>query len=116
MTKPYLTLSAEFFDRFSVPEQIAELWAEWPDLDPGTARRSRDCTADSRPLRVRMMTRTSPLTPARSTLSSFEACGVRAAPIGWANAPSASASAVVTCTTLMWTRVNGSVPRYGGRS
>jgi hypothetical protein len=38
MTKAYLNPTAEFFDRSAVPSSIAELWAEWPNLDPGTAR------------------------------------------------------------------------------
>jgi hypothetical protein len=38
MLKPYLDSHAEFFDRSAVPEQIAELWQQWPDLDPSTVR------------------------------------------------------------------------------
>ena len=50
MTKAYLDLPYEFFDRFSVSEQIAELWQQWPDLDPGTARLVRAAVSSrSRP-------------------------------------------------------------------
>ena len=38
MAKPYINLTAEFFDRVSVPPSIAELWQQWPDLDAATAR------------------------------------------------------------------------------
>ena len=37
----YLEPQAEFFDRASVPLQIQELLDEWPEIDPGTARRDR---------------------------------------------------------------------------
>jgi hypothetical protein len=36
--KPYLEPTVEFFDLTSVPKAIAELWDEWRELDPGTAR------------------------------------------------------------------------------
>jgi hypothetical protein len=39
--KPYLTPTAEYFDRAAVLPPIAKLWAEWPDLDLATARRVR---------------------------------------------------------------------------
>ena len=44
--KPYLEPTVEFFDLTSVPKAIAELWDEWRELDPGTARLIR--TAVSR--------------------------------------------------------------------
>ena len=31
-------MTVEFFDRASVPEEIAELLDEWPEIDPATAR------------------------------------------------------------------------------
>ena len=41
MRKPYFELAAEFFDRSSVPKEIAELWDEWRKLDAAEdARRS----------------------------------------------------------------------------
>jgi hypothetical protein len=49
MTKSDLELAAEFFDRTSVPPQIAELWEEWPELDPGTARLIRAAVASRSP-------------------------------------------------------------------
>ena len=50
MTKSYLISSCEFFDRSAVPEQIAELWQQWPDLDSGTARLVRAAVSSrSRP-------------------------------------------------------------------
>ena len=36
--QPYLVPTAEIFDRTAVPPEIAELLAEWPEIDPGTAR------------------------------------------------------------------------------
>jgi hypothetical protein len=53
--KPYLDSPAEFFDHAAVPPEIAELWAEWPDLDPGTARL----------VRAAVMSRSRRLCPAR---------------------------------------------------
>jgi hypothetical protein len=38
MTDPRLTPTAEYFDRAAVPPEIAELLAEWPDIDPATAK------------------------------------------------------------------------------
>jgi len=40
--QPYPDQTVESFDRAAVPSQIAELWQEWPELDPGTARLMRD--------------------------------------------------------------------------
>ena len=54
MTKSDLELAAEFFDRTSVPPEIAELWAEWPDLDAGTARLVRAAVMSREPKRLRM--------------------------------------------------------------
>ena len=36
--KPYLAPAVEIFDRAAVPPEIMELWQEWPELDPQTAR------------------------------------------------------------------------------
>ena len=53
MTKSDLELAAEFFDRTSVPKEIAELWEEWPELDPGTARLVRAAVMSREPRRLR---------------------------------------------------------------
>ena len=44
----------EFFDRASMPPEIAELLEEWPDMDPSTARLVRAAVSarDPRLLRV----------------------------------------------------------------
>ena len=47
-------MTIEFFDRASVPPAIAELLAEWPDLDPGTARLIRAAVMSREPQRLRM--------------------------------------------------------------
>ena len=51
--QPYLNPTIEFFDRASVPPEIAELLNEWPDIDPGTARliRAAVMSRDSRRMR-----------------------------------------------------------------
>jgi hypothetical protein len=38
MTKPYLEPEPEFFDRASVPKEIADLLNEGPEIDASTAR------------------------------------------------------------------------------
>ena len=38
MAKPYLEPESEFFDRTSVPKEIADLLDEWPEIDARTAR------------------------------------------------------------------------------
>ena len=38
MRKSYSEPAAEFFDRSSVPKEIADLWDEWRELDADTAR------------------------------------------------------------------------------
>jgi hypothetical protein len=43
----------EFFDRASMPPEIAELLAEWPDIDPGTARLIRAAVMSREPRRLR---------------------------------------------------------------
>jgi len=51
--QPYLNPTIEFFDRASVPPEIAELLEEWPEIDPGTARlvRAAVMSRDSHRLR-----------------------------------------------------------------
>ena len=43
----------EFFDRASMPSEIAELLEEWPDIDPGTARLIRAAIMSREPRRLR---------------------------------------------------------------
>ena len=45
---------AEFFDRASVPPEIAELLDAWPDIDPGTARLIRAAVMSREPRRLRV--------------------------------------------------------------
>jgi hypothetical protein len=51
--QPYLAPTAEIFDRAAVPPEIMELWQEWPELDPQTARliRAAVMSRDSQRLR-----------------------------------------------------------------
>jgi len=51
--KPYLAPAVEIFDRAAVPPEIMELWQEWPELDPQTARliRAAVMSRDSQRLR-----------------------------------------------------------------
>ena len=51
--KPYLAPTVEIFDRAAVPPEIMELWQEWPELDPQTARliRAAVMSRDSQRLR-----------------------------------------------------------------
>jgi hypothetical protein len=53
MTKPYLARTVEYFDRAAVPPEIAELLAEWPHIDPATAKliRAAVMSGDSQRLR-----------------------------------------------------------------
>ena len=51
--RSYLNPTIEFFDRVSVPPEIAELLAEWPELDPGTARLIRAAVMSHEPRRLR---------------------------------------------------------------
>jgi hypothetical protein len=53
MRKPYFEPAAEFFDRSSVPPEIAELWDEWRELDPGTARLIRAAVSSRSPRQMR---------------------------------------------------------------
>jgi len=51
--RSYLNPTIEFFDRVSVPPEIAELLAEWPEIDPGTARLIRAAVMSREPRRLR---------------------------------------------------------------
>ena len=53
--KPYLNPTIEFFDRASVPEVIAELWAQWQEIDHQTARLIRDAVSSRSPKQLRMV-------------------------------------------------------------
>jgi hypothetical protein len=53
MRKSYFEPAAEFFDRASVPPEIAELWDEWRELDPGTARLIRAAVSSRSPRQMR---------------------------------------------------------------
>ena len=47
--------AAEFFDRSSVPKEIADLWDEWRELDPDTARLVRAAVSSRSPRQLRMV-------------------------------------------------------------
>jgi hypothetical protein len=49
----YLNPTVEFFDRASVPREIAELLDEWPTIDPATARLIRAAVSSRDPRRMR---------------------------------------------------------------
>ena len=53
MRKSYFELAAEFFDRSSVPKEIADLWDEWRELDPDTARLVRAAVSSRLPRQMR---------------------------------------------------------------
>ena len=54
--KPYLEPTVEFFDRASVPPEIAELWDEWRELDPDTAKLIRAAVSSRSPRQMRRAT------------------------------------------------------------
>ena len=54
MRKSYFEPAAEFFDRSSVPKEIAELWDEWRELDADTARLIRAAVASRSPKAMRL--------------------------------------------------------------
>jgi hypothetical protein len=56
----------EFFDRASVPPEIAELWEEWSELDPATARMIRTAVSSRDP---RLMHRAWQMLAARAELA-----------------------------------------------
>ena len=51
--QPYLNPTIEFFDRASVPPEIAELLAEWREMDTETARLIRAAVMSREPKRLR---------------------------------------------------------------
>ena len=53
MAKPYLEPEAEFFDRASVPKEIADLLEEWPEIDASTARLVRAAVSSRSPRQMR---------------------------------------------------------------
>jgi len=53
MRKSYFEPAAEFFDRSSVPKEIADLWDEWRELDPDTARLVRAAVSSRSPRQLR---------------------------------------------------------------
>ena len=54
MPKPYLEPEAEFFDRASVPKEIADLLDEWPEIDATTARLIRAAVSSRSPRHMRL--------------------------------------------------------------
>jgi hypothetical protein len=54
MTKPYLEPEPEFFDRSSVPKEIADLMDEWPEIDASTARLVRAAVSSRSPRHMRL--------------------------------------------------------------
>ena len=54
MPKPYLEPQSEFFDRTSVPNEIADLLDEWPEIDASTARLIRAAVSSRSPRHVRL--------------------------------------------------------------
>ena len=53
MTKPYLEPESEFFDRTSVPKEIADLLDKWPEIDASTARLVRAAVSSRSPQQTR---------------------------------------------------------------
>ena len=53
MPKPYLEPEPEFFDRASVPKEIADLLDEWPEIDASTARLVRAAVSSRSPRQMR---------------------------------------------------------------
>jgi hypothetical protein len=47
--RPYLEPPVEFFDRASVPKEIADLLDEWPEIDASTARLIRAAVSSRSP-------------------------------------------------------------------
>ncbi len=54
MPKPHLEPTWEFFDRTSVPKEIADLWDEWRELDADTARLVRAAVSSRPPRQLRL--------------------------------------------------------------
>ena len=55
MHNPLLEPQTEYFDRASMPKEIAELLDEWRDLDPVTARLIRTAISTREPRRLRLV-------------------------------------------------------------
>jgi hypothetical protein len=62
----YLEPQAEFFDRTSMPKEIADLLDEWPEIDPSTARLVRAAVSSRSP---RLMRRAWDMLAARAELA-----------------------------------------------
>jgi hypothetical protein len=54
VAKPYLGQEPEFFDRASMPKEIADLLDEWPEIDATTARLVRAAVSSRSPRRMRL--------------------------------------------------------------
>jgi len=54
MRKSCFEPAAEFFDRSSVPQEIADLWDEWRELDADTARLVRAAVSSRSPRQLRL--------------------------------------------------------------
>jgi len=54
MTRPYSEPEAEFFDRTTVPKEIADLLDEWPEIDASTARLVRAAISSRSPRHMRL--------------------------------------------------------------
>jgi len=54
MPKPYLEPAWEFFDRTSVPKEIADLLDEWPEIDASTAKLIRAAVSSRSPRLMRL--------------------------------------------------------------
>ncbi|MFL5280950.1 MAG: hypothetical protein ACJ8AW_08100 [Rhodopila sp.] len=48
-------LTWEFFDRSSVPKEIADLWAAWREIDADTARLIRAAVSSRSPRQLRLV-------------------------------------------------------------
>ena len=53
MPKPYLVPEPEFFDRASMPKEIAVLLDEWSEIDASTARLVRAAVSSRLPRQMR---------------------------------------------------------------
>ena len=48
-------MTVEIFDRTTIPPEIAELLAEWPEIDPATAKLIRVAVMSREPKRLRQV-------------------------------------------------------------
>jgi hypothetical protein len=53
MPKSYLEPKPEFFDRTSIPREIADFLEEWPEIDASTARLVRAAVSSRSPRQMR---------------------------------------------------------------